>query len=78
MCVYNYMYTYRLDQSKSLVLSTGSGAADTSNDQLLAMMLQMDFDREHDLILRAEEKAYNKDSKGIYTVHTNSSLYCYN
>ena len=42
-----------------------SGITDTSNDQLLAMMLQLEFDKQHDTILKAEEKAYNKDSKGI-------------
>ena len=41
-----------------------SGITDTSNDQLLAMMLQLEFDKQHDTILKAEEKAYNKDSKG--------------
>ena len=28
------------------------------------MMLQLEYDKEHDTILRAEERAYNKDSKG--------------
>jgi RIO kinase 3 len=44
--------------------STAAGSkADTTDDHLLAMMLQLEYDKEHDTILRAEEKAYNKDSK---------------
>ncbi|XP_033123355.1 serine/threonine-protein kinase RIO3-like [Anneissia japonica] len=36
---------------------------DTSNDLLLAQMLQLEFDKEHDLMLTKEERHYNKDSK---------------
>jgi RIO kinase 3 len=53
----------QLDQPPPPSFASASGSADTSNDQLLAMMLQLEFDKEHDTILRAEEKAYNKDSK---------------
>lgn len=38
---------------------------DTRDDFLLAQMLQLDFDREHDSLLTAEEKHYNKHSKGL-------------
>ena len=45
--------------------------ADTRDDYLLAQMLQLEFDREHDSMLTAEEKHYNKHSKGL--THTTSS-----
>lgn len=45
-------------------LATPTETPDTSDDQLLARMLQLEFDREHDLLLQAEEKQYNGDSKG--------------
>ena len=38
---------------------------DTRDDFLLAQMLQLEFDREHDSMLTAEEKHYNKHSKGL-------------
>lgn len=41
--------------------------ADTRDDFLLAQMLQLEFDREHDSLLTAEEKHYNKHSKGLTT-----------
>lgn len=37
---------------------------DTSNDLLLAQMLQLEFDRQHDRLVGAEERVYNRDSKG--------------
>ena len=40
---------------------------DTHDDFLLAQMLQLEFDREHDSLLTAEEKHYNKHSKGLTT-----------
>ena len=51
-----------LDHVGSLAPPTES--QDTGDDQLLARMLQLEFDREHDLLLHAEEKQYNRDSKG--------------
>ena len=45
--------------------ASGGSVTDTSNDELLARMLQLEFDKEHDTMLRAEERAYNKDSKGL-------------
>ena len=47
----------------SPILSTNEGPGDTSDDLLLAQMLQLEFDREHDRMLKAEEKHYNKHSK---------------
>ncbi|XP_053323938.1 serine/threonine-protein kinase RIO3 [Spea bombifrons] len=41
---------------------TGEGI-ETSSDEVLAQMLQMQFDREHDAQLRREEKKFNGDSK---------------
>lgn len=37
---------------------------DTSNDLMLAEMLQLEFDREHDNMLTKEEAKFNGDSKG--------------
>ena len=36
----------------------------TQDDFLLAQMLQLEYDKEHDLRLQAEEKHFNKHSKG--------------
>lgn len=46
------------------MLSESTAPADTSNDLLLAQMMQLEYDREHDRMLRAEEKHFNKHSKG--------------
>ena len=48
--------------------------ADTRDDFLLAQMLQLEFDREHDSMLTAEEKHYNKHSKGW----THTTIKCCN
>lgn len=37
--------------------------SDTVDDLLLAQMLQLEFDREHDLLVDAQEKHHNKNSK---------------
>ena len=45
----------------------GCGApetAETESDLLLAQMLQLQFDREHDAMLEAEERKKNANSKG--------------
>ena len=61
---HTHTHTHRAGVSSPPSFSCTSSTADTSNDQMLAMMLQLEFDKEHDTILRAEEKAYNRDSKG--------------
>lgn len=43
---------------------TGPAPEGTQDDYLLAQMLQLEFDKEHDLRLQAEEKHFNKHSKG--------------
>ncbi len=48
----------------SSLLSSSPPPGDTQDDLLLAQMLQLEYDREHDLQLRAEEKHFNKHSKG--------------
>lgn len=50
------------DYSLAVELSSSS-ECDTSNDMLLAQMLQLEFDREHDDMLAKEEKKFNGDSK---------------
>ena len=37
---------------------------DTSRDLLLAQMLQLEYDKEHDQQLLTEEKHFNKHNKG--------------
>ena len=37
---------------------------DTSSDMLMAQMLQLEFDREHDAMLAVEERKVNGNSKG--------------
>lgn len=66
-------------------LSTAPAPEDTQDDYLLAQMLQLEYDKEHDLRLQAEEKHFNKHSKGQYCTpyyydestpyHTNNT-YC--
>ncbi|XP_069105640.1 serine/threonine-protein kinase RIO3-like isoform X1 [Argopecten irradians] len=43
--------------------SLTTGSEDTKDDQMLAQLLQMEFDKEHDMAVRAREKQYNRDSK---------------
>ena len=51
--------------SDSPVLSHVSDVVpDTASDLLLAQMLQLEFDREHDVRVKAEERHLNKRSKG--------------
>ena len=59
----------------STASSSVSGETTTTNDHLLAMMLQLEYDKEHDTILKAEEKAYNKDSKGVYIQYMHVHLW---
>ncbi|XP_060077946.1 serine/threonine-protein kinase RIO3-like isoform X2 [Ylistrum balloti] len=44
-------------------LTSGMGSEDTKDDHMLAQLLQMEFDKEHDLEVKAREKKYNGDSK---------------
>ncbi len=46
------------------LLVAGPAPAETQDDYLLAQMLQLEYDKEHDLRLQAEEKHFNKHSKG--------------
>lgn len=46
------------------LLTASPGPEGTQDDYLLAQMLQLEYDREHDLQLRAEEKHFNKHSTG--------------
>ena len=50
--------------SDSPAVHVSDGAPDTANDLLLAQMLQLEFDREHDSQVKAEERHMNKRSKG--------------
>ena len=61
------MHAHRQELSGHMrppVLSTQGEGPDTSNDLLLAQMLQLEFDRQHDRLVGAEERVYNRDSKG--------------
>ena len=50
--------------SPAVLSHLSDGAPDTANDLLLAQMLQLEFDREHDSQVKAEERHMNKRSKG--------------
>ena len=50
----------------SALLAAGPSPPGTQDDLMLAQMLQLEYDREHDLRLRAEEKHFNKHSKGTF------------
>lgn len=41
----------------------------TTNDMLLAQMLQYEFDREYDQQVEREERQYNGNSKGTYALN---------
>ena len=61
------MHAHRQELSghtKLPAFSTQVEGPDTSNDLLLAQMLQLEFDRQHDRLVGAEERVYNRDSKG--------------
>lgn len=45
------------------VESVTEDVSDTVDDLMLAQMLQLEFDREHDLLVSAQEKHHNKNSK---------------
>lgn len=38
---------------------------DTSNDYLIAQMIQHEFDKEHDQEVKLKESKFNADSKGM-------------
>ena len=47
------------------VESVTEDVSDTVDDLMLAQMLQLEFDREHDLLVSAQEKHHNKNSKSM-------------
>ena len=53
------------------VESVTEDVSDTVDDLMLAQMLQLEFDREHDLLVSAQEKHHNKNSKSMSLL-----LYC--
>ena len=64
-----HTHTHRLPDSSLKLLSMSPVPSDDTNphtdsDVLLAQMLQLEFDREHDQRIKAEEKHYNKHNKG--------------
>lgn len=48
--------------------ATASGLDDTADDELMARMLQLEYDKQYDQEVLAKEKQYNKDTKGILGV----------
>lgn len=44
--------------------ATASGLDDTADDELMARMLQLEYDKQYDQEVLAKEKQYNKDTKG--------------
>ena len=67
MLMHAHTCTHRRELSGHMttpILSTRDESPDTSNDLLLAQMLQLEFDRQHDRLVGAEERVYNRDSKG--------------
>ncbi len=57
-------HTHRQPGSPLKLLSMTPAPSDTDSDVMLAQMLQLEFDREHDHRIKAEEKHYNKHNKG--------------
>lgn len=56
-------YRYQLPGHPTPPPPTSADDPTTTSDLLLAQMMQLEFDREHDLLLRAEERQFNRDSK---------------
>ncbi|OWF49187.1 serine/threonine-protein kinase RIO3-like [Mizuhopecten yessoensis] len=46
-----------------VTLTAGMSSEETKNDQMLAQILQMEFDKEYDKEVKAKEKKYNGESK---------------
>lgn len=42
---------------------------DTDSDEVIAHMLQDQFNKEYDLMLKRTEEKFNRDSKGIYMIY---------
>ena len=56
--------------------TSDDSSLDTSSDLLLAQMLQLEYDREHDRQLLTEEKHFNKHNKGekVVSVRNHSTI----
>lgn len=48
---------------------------DTDSDEVIAHMLQDQFNKEYDLMLKRTEKKFNRDSKGIFNLYRFLVLY---
>ena len=70
-----------MDQEIQELIQAAEGGpdSDTSSDVALARMLQMQYDKEHNEMLKAQEKKYNGTNKGewLIIVHLRGVLYRY-
>ena len=65
-CMLNFPFRLEFDSHMtSMTTPTMVQEDTTSNDLLLAQMLQLEYDREHDRQLNVEERHFNKHNKGI-------------
>ena len=64
----------RLDEVPAEFLVGEADEGDTSNDLLMAQLLQMEFDKEADKALKIEQDNYNKNSKVINQVASLSTI----
>lgn len=56
---------------QEILAAASENSAETTDDWLLAQMLQQEFDREHDQALKIEEKKFNGNNKGsIYNLYS--------
>lgn len=56
---------------QEILAAASESSAETTDDWLLAQMLQQEFDREHDQALKKEEKKFNGNNKGsIYNLYS--------
>ena len=58
------MFSALTDLEYALTLEGNGEDAATESDLLLAQMLQLQFDKEHDALLDVEERKQNANSKG--------------
>lgn len=54
-----------LDPMENAMASFNSDPEDRDSDVMIARMLQMQFDKEHDEVVKRNEAKYNGTSKGI-------------
>jgi hypothetical protein len=67
---------HRSEIPAAVAAAVGDEGSGTDNDSLLAQMLQQEFDRENDMMLKHQEDAFNGSSKGVLHAYFFHSAMC--